>query len=97
MEISITSIIASLNAEKQQPMQKPYNLSDTRLPAGFNISCYGKMIHVTVPHSNFKAGYHCNPKQPLPFIRMAAQKNFIFIYYMGLQIMDNKLDWFTKH
>ncbi len=96
MENSITSFIASLSADKQQPMQNLYDLLSAHLPAGFSISCDGKMIHATVPHNIFPAGYHCNPKQPLPFISIAAQKNFIAIYHMGLYAMPNELNWFTQ-
>ena len=41
------------------------------LPKGFaEIMSYG-MIGYTVPHSLYPAGYHCDPKQPLPFIDWA--------------------------
>lgn len=44
---------------------------------------YG-MIGYAVPHSVFPPGYHCDPKQPLPFAALAAQKNFYSLYLMGL-------------
>lgn len=47
-----------------------------------NIS-YG-MIGYCVPHRLYPAGYHCDPKQPLPFAAIAAQKNYNSIYLMGL-------------
>ena len=34
---------------------------------------YG-MIWFGVPHKLYPAGYHCNPKQPLPFLGLASQK-----------------------
>src|SRR5436853_4710230 len=44
---------------------------------------YG-MIGYYIPHSVYPAGYHCDPKQPLPFAALASQKNFMSIYLMGL-------------
>lgn len=44
---------------------------------------YG-MIGYAVPHSVFPPGYHCDPKQPLPFAALASQKNYMSLYLMGL-------------
>ncbi|MCC6818481.1 MAG: DUF1801 domain-containing protein, partial [Bacteroidia bacterium] len=41
-------------------------------------------------------GYHCDPKLPLPFANIAAQKNFIAIYHMGLYADSNLLNWFVS-
>jgi hypothetical protein len=42
---------------------------------------YG-MIGYYVPHRVFPAGYHCDPKQPLPFAALASQKNYMSLYLM---------------
>src|SRR5690606_3453629 len=42
---------------------------------------YGMMGYY-VPHSIYPAGYHCDPKQPLPFAGMASQKNHMSLYLM---------------
>lgn len=42
---------------------------------------YG-MIGYYVPHAVFPDGYHCDPKQPLTFMALAAQKNYFAIYMM---------------
>ena len=44
---------------------------------------YG-MIGYYVPHRIYSAGYHCDPKQPLPFAGIASQKNFMSVYLMCL-------------
>jgi hypothetical protein len=36
---------------------------------------YG-MIGYYVPHRVYPKGYHCDPKQPLPFAALASQKNY---------------------
>lgn len=42
---------------------------------------YG-MIGYYVPHRIYPAGYHCDPKQPLPFAGLASQKNHMAVYLM---------------
>ena len=54
---------------------------------------YG-MIGYCVPHSIYPKGYHCDPKQPLPFANIASQKNFIAFYHMGLYGSPELLKWF---
>ena len=56
---------------------------------------YG-MAGYVVPHSKYPAGYHCDPKLPLPFIGFASQKNFIAIYHMGIYADPKLLKWFTE-
>lgn len=66
-----------------------------KLPEGFvEVISYG-MIGYVVPHTLYPAGYHCDPKLPLPFINIASQKKFIAIYHMGIYMDDNLLNWFT--
>lgn len=58
------------------------------------VMCYG-MLGYVVPHSLYPAGYHCNPEQPLPFMNLASQKNFIAVYHMGVYADPALLKWFT--
>ncbi|MBX7105915.1 MAG: DUF1801 domain-containing protein [Gemmataceae bacterium] len=44
---------------------------------------YG-MIGYFIPHGIYPAGYHCDPKQPLPFAGLASQKNHMSIYIMSV-------------
>ncbi|MFI5378750.1 MAG: DUF1801 domain-containing protein [Tepidisphaerales bacterium] len=44
---------------------------------------YG-MIGYYVPHRVYPAGYHCDPKQPLPFAGLASQKNYLSLYLMSV-------------
>lgn len=64
------------------------------LPEGFTETLNYGMIGYVVPHSIYPAGYHVNPKQPLPFINIASQKNFIAFYHMGLYANEGLLQWF---
>ena len=54
---------------------------------------YG-MIGYYVPHRVFPAGYHCDPKQPLPFAGLAAQKNHLSLHLMGVYMDPEIGAWF---
>lgn len=56
---------------------------------------YG-MLGYVVPHSRYPDGYHCDPKQPLPFINLASQKNHIALYHSGIYSDPELLNWFTN-
>lgn len=53
------------------------------------------MIGYVVPKSVYPAGYHCKPEEPLPFISLASQKNFIALYHMGIYADPGLLAWFV--
>lgn len=50
------------------------------LGKGFEERMSYGMIGYCVPHSIYPAGYHCDPKQPLPFAGIASQKNAMSVY-----------------
>ncbi len=71
-----------------------HNLS----PEYAEIMQYGMLSYV-IPHSVFPAGYHCDPKQPVPFAALASQKNYISLYLMGLYTGADETEdanWFRE-
>lgn len=48
-----------------------------------------------VPHRVFPPGYHCDPRQPLPFAGLASQKNHIGLYFMSLYMDPAEYARFT--
>jgi len=88
--------IAEMPADRQQAFKKLRAVIKKNLPEGFQeVMGYG-MIGYVVPHSKYPAGYHCNPKLPLPFMNIASQKNFIAVYNMAIYSSPAILKWFTE-
>lgn len=56
---------------------------------------YG-MIGYCVPHRVYPAGYHCDPKQPLPFAGLASQKNHMSLYLGCVYVGGDGENWFRK-
>lgn len=66
------------------------------IPSGF-VECINyKMIGYVIPHNVYPDGYHCNPKDPLPFCNIASQKNFIALYHSGIYAIPEIYDWFVS-
>jgi hypothetical protein len=58
---------------------------DNLSPEVSEIMQYGMLSYV-IPHSVYPAGYHVDPKQPIPFAGLASQKNHVSLYLMGLYV-----------
>ena len=81
---TVEQYINELPADRQDAITRLRKEIRKNLPKGFQeIMSYG-MIGYVVPHSKYPLGYHCDPKQPLPFMNLASQKNFIAVYHMGV-------------
>lgn len=85
----------TLPGDRQDAMRALYKTLAKYLPKGFQeMMSYG-MPGWAVPFSLYPAGYHCDPKQPLPFLGFASQKQYIAVYHMGIYADPALLKWFT--
>jgi uncharacterized protein YdhG (YjbR/CyaY superfamily) len=93
--LTVDDYINDLPEDRKPAIKKLRAVIKKNLPKGFKETMgYGMMGYV-VPHSIYPAGYHCNPKDPLPFMGLASQKNFIAFYHMGIYANPDLLKWFT--
>jgi hypothetical protein len=88
--------MAQVSEDKREAMIKLREVMLKNIPEDFQETISYGMIGYVVPHAIFPAGYHCDPKLPLPFVSIAAQKNFIAIYHMGIYSDPQLLEWFTQ-
>jgi uncharacterized protein YdhG (YjbR/CyaY superfamily) len=88
--------LASITDWRQEPLQQLTQIFRDNLPKGFEETMLYGMINFVVPHSIFPAGYHCNPKDPVSFVAIAAQKNSVNVYHMGLYMEPALLTWFQE-
>lgn len=80
---------------QKEPLSRVRQIILDNLPDGFEECMNYGMIGYVVPHSLYPAGYHCDPKLPLPFMALAAQKNSINFYHMWLYADSPLLNWFV--
>ena len=84
-----------LPEDRKESMLKLRKEINKNIPKGFKEGMGYGMVGYCVPHSIYPAGYHCDPKLPLPFMSLASQKNFIAVYHMGIYKDQTLMDWFT--
>ena len=86
---------AQLPEDRKAVMTQLRNTIVANIPEGFKEGMGYGMVGYSVPHSIYPNGYHCDPKQPLPFLSIASQKNFVAFYHMGLYSNAALNDWFV--
>ncbi|MCU0383389.1 MAG: DUF1801 domain-containing protein [Cyclobacteriaceae bacterium] len=92
---NVSDYIKELPSERKKAIEQLRKVVKGNLPKGFVEEMSYGMIGYVVPHKLYPAGYHCDPKLPLPFLSIASQKNFIAVYHMALYT-GSLLDWFLK-
>jgi uncharacterized protein YdhG (YjbR/CyaY superfamily) len=95
MKNEIEAYLKNIPQESQEAFSKLRETILENLPKGFEEQIYCGMPSYIVPHSLYPKGYHCDPKQALPFISIANQKGHIALYHMGIYADVNLLNWFT--
>lgn len=66
------------------------------LPKGYKEGIQYGMIGWFVPHSQYAWGYHCDPKQPVPFASIASQKSHVGLYLFCLYTDPKAVARFSK-
>ena len=93
---TVREYLASLPPEQREVVAAVRTVILANLDGGFQEAMQYGMVGYSVPHSRYPAGYHCDPKQPLPFAALAAQKNSFSLHLMGLYMNPSELKWFTQ-
>ncbi|MEZ4805575.1 MAG: DUF1801 domain-containing protein [Bacteroidia bacterium] len=93
---NVADYLSQVEDSKREGITKLIEIIRASIPKGFEERINYSMPSWVVPHSIFPPGYHCDPKLPLPFASIAAQKNFIAVYHMGIYADPKLLDWFVS-
>jgi hypothetical protein len=88
--------VSQLPSDHQKIISDLRKIIAKNLPAGFEETIQYGMIGYVVPHSIYPGGYHCEPKQPLPFLGLASQKKYVALYHMGIYADAELQSWFTS-
>jgi hypothetical protein len=91
---SVEGYLADLPADRRRALEAVRSVILRHLDEGFEEGIQYGMIGYFVPHHLYPAGYHADPAQPLPFLHLASQKNYMAIYLMCLYADDALLDRF---
>lgn len=92
---TVEEILENVPMERKDAFLKLHQTIMANLPKGFEAGIsYGGLGYI-IPHSIYPAGYHGKPSEPLPFAGLAAQKNTINFYHMGIYADQNLMEWFV--
>lgn len=93
---SVEEYIAALPENRKPIIEKLRKVILDNLPEGYQEQLSYGMIGYVVPLSRYPQGYHAKKGEPLPFLSLASQKNYIALYHMGLYGKPKLEEWFVK-
>lgn len=93
---TVEQYLSELPGDRREAIEAVRKVIRKNLPKGYEEGMQYGMVGYYVPHSVYPPGYHCDPKQPLPFAGVASQKNHISLYLMCIYADTDQKDWFQK-
>src|SRR5688572_15482229 len=91
---TVDDYLAELPDDRRAAIEAVRKVIRKNLPKGYEEGMQYGMIGYYLPHKLYPPGYHCDPKQPLPFAGLASQKNHMAVY-LTCQYGDAKQEeWF---
>ncbi len=91
---TVDQYLAELPADRRDALQAVRKVVLKNLSKGYEEGMLYGAIAYFVPHSVYPPGYHCDPKQPLPFAGLASQKNHMSISLMCVYGDPDHEAWF---
>ncbi len=93
---TVAQYLSALPKDRREALKAVRSTILKNLPRGYAEGMQCGMIGYFVPHSVYPPGYHCDPKQPLPFGGLASQKNHMAIYLMCVYSDPELEAWFRE-
>lgn len=93
---TIAGYLAALPSERRAAIDSIRAVVNRNLDSRFAEGMQYGMPAWFLPHSEYPDGYHCDPKQPLPFASIASQKSHIGIYLFCVYTNPQEKEQFVK-
>ena len=77
---TVKEYLDALSDERREAVGAVIELGSKKLDERLELGMQYGMPAWYLPHSEYPDGYHCDPKQPLPFASVASQKKHIGLY-----------------
>lgn len=92
---TIKEYIAAIPDDRRVAFENLHQTIHQAIDPRFNEQINYGMIGWVVSKDIYPAGYHVDPKLPVPFLNLANQQNYIALYHLGLYADPDLLAWFT--
>lgn len=83
---TVAGYLAELPEDRRNALEAVRQVVLANKPAEVEEGMQYGHIGYYVPHSVYPPGYHCDPKQPLPYIGVASQKNHMAVYLFCMYV-----------
>lgn len=90
---SVEQYIQALPEDRREAITALRRVILDNLPAGYEEMMQYGMIGYSVPLSRHPNTYN---GQPLSYVALASQKNYISLYLMGIYSRPEQAEWFTE-
>lgn len=93
---TVEEYLKPLSPERLEIMQALRKVINANIRGGLVEGLQYNGIGYYIPHSLYPAGYHCDPKQPLPYGGIASGKQYVSIGFMCSYMKPELDQWFRK-
>ncbi|MCA8910132.1 MAG: DUF1801 domain-containing protein [Planctomycetes bacterium] len=93
---TVAEYLKSLPDDRREAIEAVRKVILKNLDSKYEEGMQYGMIGYYVPHKHYPPGYHCDPKQPLPFASIASQKNHMAVYLMCTYMDPEQDEWFRQ-
>jgi hypothetical protein len=93
---TVDQYISELPQDRREAIQAVRRLILENLDRDYEEGMQYGMIGYYVPHRTYPPGYHCDPRQPLPFAGLASQKGYMSIYLGCVYGHDEQMKSFQQ-
>ena len=93
---TVEQYLASLPDDRRAAIEAVRKVILKNLDADYEEGMQYGMIGYYVPHRVFPAGYHADPRKPLPFAALASQKSHMALYLMSVYGDDGQEAWLRQ-
>lgn len=96
MAKSFNEYYENVPEDRKEVMTKLRKTIMENMPKGIEEQISYGYPGFVVPHSIYPKGYHCDPKEPVPFVGISSRKNYISFYAFCIYSNQELIDWFTS-
>ncbi len=93
---TVEEYLAGLPEDRRNALEAVRRIILENLDGDYEEGMQYGMIGYYVPHRVHPAGYHCDPRQPLPFANLGSQKNHMALYLMCVYGESDLSRWFRE-
>jgi hypothetical protein len=82
--LTVDAYLRSLSEDRRAAISSVRDRILKNLDPSYEEGMQYGVVSYHLPQRVYPHGYHCDPKQPLPFASLASQKNYMSLYLMSV-------------